>query len=211
MTIAIAITITVTVTIAITIAVAITIITSITISITVTITIAIIITIIIVNITITVAIAIAITITITITIAIIIIITLTITITITIQTTVAIWLSSSFLSRAVCAPTSWRPHLSCAASGASVAPRSLTRAMGNCCHRRQPPLGGWYLDGSSRITVEVKVELRDGSHVRGSGVMTAGDEMKVIFEHNKGRELVGKVGDNGDIHWSNGRVWKHVA
>ena len=59
--------------------------------------------------------------------------------------------------------------------------------------------------------MEVKVELRDGSHVRGSGVMTAGDEMKVIFEHNKGRELVGKVGDNGDIHWSNGRVWKHVA
>ena len=72
-------------------------------------------------------------------------------------------------------------------------------------------MGGWFMDGENKFTVEVTVKVTTADKLMGSGMMTAGDEMVVRFEHNRSRQLVGKLGEEGDIHWSNGRVWKRVA
>ena len=79
--------------------------------------------------------------------------------------------------------------------------------MGNLCPHRSPPVGGWYHEGKNEYKLDVRVEITSDCSISAAGEMTTADEVLVYFSHNKTKAITGHIQPNGDIAWSNGKIW----
>ena len=79
--------------------------------------------------------------------------------------------------------------------------------MGNLCPHRSPPVGGWYSEGKNVYKLEVRVHVQSDCSISAVGEMQTADECRVYFSHNKGKAITGHIQPNGDIAWSNGKIW----
>ena len=79
--------------------------------------------------------------------------------------------------------------------------------MGNLCPHRSPPVGGWYHEGKNEYKLDVRAEITSDCSISAAGEMTTADEFLVYFSHNKAKAITGHIQPNGDIAWSNGKIW----
>ena len=92
------------------------------------------------------------------------------------------------------------------AQDVSLEPRVFSYGQPLHSHR-SPPVGGWDYEGKNEYKLDVRVEITSGCSISAAGEMPTVDESLVYVCHNKAKAVTGHIQPNGDIAWSNGKIW----